>query len=94
MAIDIKTVDHIALLSRLKFSPEETEKLQSQLSRIIDYIDKLTELNTDTIETTSQDVALCNVMRKDEPGNSLPIESAIGNAPDRTENTFRVPSVI
>ena len=94
MAIDIKTVDHIALLSRLKFSPDETERLQSQLSRIIDYIDKLAELNTDAIETTLQDKIQYNVMREDKPGTSLPVDAAIGNAPDRTENTFRVPSII
>ncbi len=59
-------VKHVAKLARLALSDEEVEKFGTQLSRVLDYMDILGEVNTDNVELTSQVTGLSNVMDKDE----------------------------
>ncbi len=87
-------VEHIARLARLSLSEEEKELFGSQLSRILDYMEKLSGLNTKDIEPTSHVLSLNNVMRDDIVGHSIPREDAIMNAPDRTDKFYRVPKII
>jgi aspartyl-tRNA(Asn)/glutamyl-tRNA(Gln) amidotransferase subunit C len=87
-------VEHIARLARLSLSEEEKELFGSQLSRILDYMEKLSELDTKDIEPTSHVLSLNNVMRDDIIGHSIPREDAIMNAPDHTDKFYRVPKII
>lgn len=91
MEIDVKKV---AKLSMLKLTEEEKTLYGSQLGSILEYINKLNELDTSTIEPTSHVLALNNVFRDDTPGCSLDVEEALRNAPDPSENFYRVPRII
>jgi aspartyl-tRNA(Asn)/glutamyl-tRNA(Gln) amidotransferase subunit C len=94
MKISIEETKHIALLSRLSLSAEELELFAGQLNNILGYIDKLNELDTTGIEPTSHVIPLENVFREDVVKPSLPREMTLMNAPDRTEEFFRVPKII
>lgn len=94
MKISKEMVKHIALLSRLQLHEKEIETYQEQLSRIIDYVEKLNEVNTSEIEPTSHVLALNNVFREDIVKNSISRQEALRNAPDSTDKFFRVPKII
>jgi aspartyl-tRNA(Asn)/glutamyl-tRNA(Gln) amidotransferase subunit C len=94
MKISKEEIEHIASLARLYLSEEEKELFGSQLSSILDYMEKLNELDTKDIEPTSHVLPLSNVMRDDIPQPSIPREDALMNAPDRTDKFYRVPKII
>ena len=87
-------IEHIAMLARLSLTEEEKELFGEQLSSILDYMEKLNELDTEHIEPTSHVLTLSNVMREDAPRDSIPREDALSNAPDRTDKFYRVPKII
>ncbi|MCJ7482823.1 MAG: Asp-tRNA(Asn)/Glu-tRNA(Gln) amidotransferase subunit GatC [Thermodesulfovibrionales bacterium] len=87
-------IEHIALLARLSLSEEEKEMFGSQLSKILDYMEKLNELDTKTVQPTSHVLSLHNVMRDDLPRPSIPRDDALLNAPVHTEKFYRVPKII
>ena len=87
-------VEHVALLARLKLSEEEEQLFTGQLNAILDYMEKLNELDTRAVEPTFHVVSHCNTMRQDEVKESLPQEASLGNAPDKAEGCFRVPKII
>jgi aspartyl-tRNA(Asn)/glutamyl-tRNA(Gln) amidotransferase subunit C len=87
-------VKHVAHLSRLAISEEETEKMTKHLGDIIKYAELLNELDTDNVEPTTHVLDLKNVMRKDEPKKWIEKEDALKNAPDKQDGQFRVPSIL
>ena len=94
MSIDKKTVEDVAHLARIKLEPKELEKLSSQLEHILAFIDKLSSINTENVAPTSHILPINNVLRKDEPKASLPVEKTLKNAPEKQGNFFVVPKVI
>lgn len=94
MQITKEEIEHIAVLARLRLSEEEKTLFGSQLSSILDYMEKLNELDTKDIEPTSHVLSLSNVMRDDSQAASLPREDALDNAPSHTEKFYRVPKII
>lgn len=82
-------VKHIARLARIKLSDAEVEKFQEQLGSIIDYFDKLNEVDTEGVEPTSQVTGLVNKLREDEIRDFLTQDHAMQNAPDRDKGYFR-----
>ena len=92
--IDKSQVEHIARLSRLSISEEEKETFGPQLSGILKYMEKLGELDTKDIVPTSHVLDIVNVTREDAPVSSLQLDEALGNAPDRSGNFYRVPKII
>jgi aspartyl-tRNA(Asn)/glutamyl-tRNA(Gln) amidotransferase subunit C len=92
--ISKEDIEHIAILARLTLTAEEKEIFGSQLSSILDYMEKLNELDTKDIEPTSHVLSLINVMRDDMPADSIPREDALMNAPSHTERFYRVPKII
>jgi aspartyl-tRNA(Asn)/glutamyl-tRNA(Gln) amidotransferase subunit C len=87
-------IEHIAILARLSLTEEEKELFGAQLSSILDYMEKLNELDTEHIEPTSHVLSISNVMREDVPRDSIPRADALSNAPDRTDKFYRVPKII
>ena len=83
---------HVARLARLELNDEEVERLAGELSKVVDWIDKISELDLGGVEPTSHVVDVENVLREDEPLPSLPHELALANAPDAAPGGFRVPS--
>lgn len=94
MRISKEEIEHIASLARLSLTEKEKELFGSQISSILDYVEKLNELDTRNVEPTSHVLPLSNVIRDDIPGPSIPREDALMNAPDHTEKFFRVPKII
>jgi len=95
--IDISLVQHIGYLSRLKLSDEEVELFSRQLSSIVEYFEKLNELDTSQVEPTAHALPVTNVFRPDEPGvtgRPLGPEGVLANAPQRDGNFFKVPKVL
>lgn len=94
MRLSQKEVEHIALLSRLKLTDEERERMTTQLNDIIGFFEQLGELDTTDVEPTSHVIPMSNVLREDKVRPSLPVEEVLENAPDRAGDTFRVPRVV
>jgi aspartyl-tRNA(Asn)/glutamyl-tRNA(Gln) amidotransferase subunit C len=87
-------IGHIALLARLELSEEEKALFSRQLGSIIEYIEKLNELDTASVEPTAHVLPLHNVFREDAVQPSLPRDMALQNAPERNEQFYRVPKII
>lgn len=92
--IDLATVQHVATLSRLALSEEELKLFQTQLSNILEYIDKLKALDTRNVEPLSHPLGLRNVFREDEVKPSAPRDEALSNAPAKTDEAYKVPVVV
>ena len=90
--IDRDQVLHVARLARLRLSEDEVGRMSTELSSILDHIEKINELGLDDVEPTSHVIQLENVLREDEPRPSLPREKALEQAPDAAPDGFRVPS--
>ena len=94
MSVTIEQVDDIARLAKLSFSQDEKEKFVEQFNQILDYMEKLNELDTSEVEPTYNVLALNNVMRKDEVKPWLSQDEALANAPRSNHGFFSVPKVI
>lgn len=87
-------VKHIALLSRLKLTPEEIDLYSKQLERILEYIEKLKEVNTENVPPTFYPIPLENVWREDKVTRPFPVDKTLSNAPERSKTYFKVPRII
>lgn len=94
MQISRVDVVHISDLARLLLLEGEQEILRVQLNSILDYVEKLNEIDTDGIEPTSHVLPLSNVYRDDSPRPTLSTSDALRNAPDSSDGFFRVPKII
>ncbi len=94
MKIDEGTVNKIAHLARLELGGEEAVKMVDDLSRILDWMEQLNEVDTEGVEPLTHMNAEVNVFRKDEAANELSRERALRNAPMEDGAYFLVPKVI
>lgn len=94
MAISKDTVKYIAKLSRIELEKSSLENFTSQLDRILTYIEKLNQLDTENTAPTSHALELKNVFRKDENTSSLENQAALSNAPEQEDGHFKVPKII
>lgn len=94
MLLSPEEIDHIALLARLDLSPAERERATGELSQILDYFEKLNELDTDGVEPMAHVLPVENVLRADTVRPSLAREAALQNAPESADGQFQVPRVV
>jgi aspartyl-tRNA(Asn)/glutamyl-tRNA(Gln) amidotransferase subunit C len=94
MRLSLAQVEHVAQLAQLTLSDQEKELFCEQLSSILEYAQRLQELDTSVIPPTATVLPLENVMRDDQIRPSLPLEDALANAPDTENNYFRVPVIL
>jgi len=94
MAITREEVEKVSLLGRLVLSEAELERMTSQLSQILDYMDLLAEVDTEGVEPMAHALEVANVFRPDEVRPSLAREVALANAPARDEECYRVPAML
>jgi len=96
MQLTSTQIEQLAKLARLKLAPTDQKKFTKQLGDILGYFEKLTQLDTQNIEPTSQSIDLKNVDRLDEIKDCLPeIQTAIlNNTPDKSGNYIRVNKVL
>jgi aspartyl-tRNA(Asn)/glutamyl-tRNA(Gln) amidotransferase subunit C len=90
--IDREQVLHVARLARLKLTDDEVERMSTELSGILEHVERISELQLEGVEPTSHVVELENVLRPDEPRPSWDRERVLEPAPDPAEGAFRVPS--
>lgn len=87
-------VETIAELAKLTLTAEEKAMFQEQLSAILDYAERLQQVDTTGIPPTASALPLKNVMRADEVGLSLSTEAALFNAPEAEDDSFKVQAVL
>ena len=91
-SIDLRNV---ARLARLHLTDEETRFLETQVSQILSFVEKLNEVKgLETVEPTSHPLSLSDIFRADRPGVSVPIEEFLKHAPQAKGRFFQVPKVI
>jgi aspartyl-tRNA(Asn)/glutamyl-tRNA(Gln) amidotransferase subunit C len=88
------SIEHLSRLCRLSVSDDEKILFANQIDSILNYMDKLNELDTGNVEPTSHVILLSNVVREDLPRDSLNRQDALMNAPDKTDKFYRVPKII
>ncbi len=94
MPLTPEEVRHNARLARVGLSDDEVSRFQNQLSQILDYFERLQEVDTENVPPTAHTLAMHNVMRDDEPHPSIDKEEVLANAPQREDDLFRVRAVL
>jgi aspartyl-tRNA(Asn)/glutamyl-tRNA(Gln) amidotransferase subunit C len=94
MGISRDTVKYVANLAHIKLSAKEEERLSKQLKQIINFVDKLKEVDISSVEPTSHILSISNVFREDRISESLALEDVLNNAPQTKDGFFVVPKVI
>jgi aspartyl-tRNA(Asn)/glutamyl-tRNA(Gln) amidotransferase subunit C len=94
MNITDETVDHIAHLSRLRFEGAAKEEIKSDLEKIIGFMGKLSELETEGIEPLVFMSDEINVLREDVAEVTVTQKEALSNAPKKDSDYFRIPKVL
>ena len=84
-------VRHVARLARVRLEPAETDRMTAELAKILEHIDKLSELDLSGVAPTAHVLAVTDVMRPDKPRPGLSRDEALRNAPAVTDDCFRVP---
>ena len=94
MKISTDEVKYVAKLARLNLSSNEVEAMTTQLDSILNYVDKLKELDTENVTPTTHAIEVQNAFREDEVRESLGQEASLQNAPHQNGEAFVVPKVI
>jgi aspartyl-tRNA(Asn)/glutamyl-tRNA(Gln) amidotransferase subunit C len=89
--ISDETIEYVGILAKLELSEEEKEKAKYDMGKMLDYIDKLNELDTDDIEPMSHVFPVNNVFREDVIVNGDDRENILKNAPEQKDGAFVVP---
>lgn len=84
----------VAHLARLELTEPELQTLARQLTSILDYVNQLQQVDTEGVEPLAHPLPIHNVFREDELTPSLPVASALANAPDRRGDFYAVPAVL
>ena len=94
MSLTRQDVEKVALLARLKFDEVELEKITKHMVQIVQYVDKLSELNTEDVEPMAHALDIQNALSEDESRPSLSRKEVLKNAPKHDEEYFLVPAVL
>ena len=92
--ISDETIEYVGILAKLMLSDEEKEQAKKDMGSMLDYIDKLGELDTTDVEPMSHVFPVNNVFREDVVTNGDNKEATLANAPLRKEDSFEVPKTI
>lgn len=92
--INLEGVRHIALLARLELTADEEQRMLGDLEEMLDYVDKLNQLDTDAVEPTAQVGDIGAAVRDDVVTNRADPDSILANAPAAREQMFMVPKII
>ncbi len=89
--INDETIEYVGILAKLELSAEEKERAKADMGRMLDYIDKLGELDTTDVEPMSHVFPVENVFREDVVTNGDEREQLLSNAPQEKDGMFVVP---
>ena len=91
MQITDETIEYVGILAKLELSDEEKEQAKQDMSKMLDYVGKLNELDTDQVEAMSHAFPVSNVFREDEVTNADDRENLLANAPESKNGCYKVP---
>ena len=94
MSLSRDQVEKVSLLARLLLSDAELDTMTRQLGRIVDYVEQLSELDTEDVEPMAHAFELANVLRPDEPAPSFDRAAMLANAPHSDGECYLVPAVL
>lgn len=94
MALSEADVRWVAHLARLDLSADDLELMTRQLRSILDYVNQLQQVNTEGVEPLAHPLPVQNVFREDRLAPSLPVDTALANAPERHDHFYAVPAVL
>jgi len=94
MDIDIKQIEQIANLSRIRLTDDEKNIFREQLTDILGYIEKLNELDTDDVQPMAYATSIKNVFREDQQESSFPRQEILELSPSSANGFFKVPKVL
>ncbi len=94
MNIDDALIDHLSHLARLEFKGKEREKIREDLEKILKFMGKLSEVDTEEVEPLIHLNSEKNVLREDVSEKSITHEEAMLNAPKKDSDYFRIPKVL
>jgi aspartyl-tRNA(Asn)/glutamyl-tRNA(Gln) amidotransferase subunit C len=94
MKLSREEVQRVAVLARLRLTPEEQSSLTEELDRILGYMDKLNQLDTADVDLFSHTANITNTLREDQVTNRPNADALLANAPDRDGTFFKVPKII
>jgi len=94
MKLSPEQLQEIALLARLRLTPQEEARLSTDLDSILRYMDKLNQLNTEHVDPFKHTITGINAFREDRVTNPPDPELVLANAPDRDGTFFKVPKII
>ena len=92
--IDTEQVRKTAKLARLELTDAEVEEFTGQLSAILEYMEKMNELDTTDTEPLAHCLGISNVFRRDVVKDSLGADRTLNNAPQRDGGFFKVPKIM
>jgi len=92
--IDAQQVRKVAKLARLDLTEAEIEQFAGQLSAILEYVEKMNELDTANVEPLAHCLPISNCFREDVVTESLGTEKTLANAPQRDGDFFKVPKIL
>ena len=94
MEVNNKLIQDLSRLAKLKFDTSSSEKMKGDLEKMIGFVDKLSEIDTEGIEPLIYLSEEENVLRVDEIANEVSQENALKNAPEKDSDYFKVPTVL
>lgn len=94
MKIDLNTVDKIASLAKLEFNGSEKEAIAQDMTKMLDFVDKLQEVNTEGVKPLIHITDEVNVLRADDARIEITQKEALKNAPKKDSTYFKIPKVI
>ncbi len=94
MPLSREQVKHIATLARVGLTEEDISRFSHQLSEILEYFERLRQVDTEGVPPTAHTLPLHNVMRDDEPGPPYPRNDILANAPLPEGDYFRVRAIL
>ncbi len=94
MNIDKNTINKISKLSYLEFNEKEEEEISNDLNRILEFVDKLNELDTKNVEPLVYIGLETNILREDKVKQEISKKEALKNAPHKDSDYFKVPKVL
>lgn len=92
--INDETIEYVGILAKLELSPEEKEQAKKDMNNMLDYIDKLNELDTANVEPMPHVFSIHNVFREDQVENGDKREQILENAPEQKDSMFKVPKTV
>jgi aspartyl-tRNA(Asn)/glutamyl-tRNA(Gln) amidotransferase subunit C len=94
MEVNNKLIQDLSRLAKLKFDEKSAEKMKKDLDKIIGFVDKLSEINTEGVEPLIYLSEEANIFRTDEIAHEVSQENALKNAPQKDSDYFKVPTVL